>query len=87
MCVCGGGGGGGGERMRHLKFIPGLYLSLFTCCCMLESNDFYISYIPLISLVCSVRTASYGSSFLLSFYGSSAKHAGHENKEGKNEDP
>ena len=36
---------------------------------------------------CKVRTASYGPSFFPSFYGPSAKHAGHENKEGKNEDP
>ena len=36
---------------------------------------------------CEVRTASYGPSFFPSFYGSSAKSARHENKEGKNEDP
>ena len=36
---------------------------------------------------CEVRTASYGPSFFPSFYGPSAKRAGHENKEGKNEDP
>ena len=36
---------------------------------------------------CKVRTASYGPIFFPSFYGPSAKHAGHENKEGKNEDP
>ena len=31
--------------------------------------------------------ASYGPSFVPSFYGPSAKRMGHENKEGKNEDP
>ena len=36
---------------------------------------------------CEVRTASYGPSFFPSFYGPSAKREGHENKEGKNEDP
>ena len=36
---------------------------------------------------CSVPTASYGSSFFPSFYGPSAKRTGHENKEGKYEDP
>ena len=36
---------------------------------------------------CEVRTASYGPSFFPSFYGPSAKRAGHENKEGKTEDP
>ena len=36
---------------------------------------------------CEVRTASYGPSFFPSFYGPSAKRAGHENKEGKNKDP
>ena len=36
---------------------------------------------------CEVRTASYGPSFFPSFYGPSAKRAGHVNKEGKNEDP
>ena len=30
-----------------------------------------------------VRTASYGLSFFISFYGPSAKRASHENKEGK----
>ena len=34
-----------------------------------------------------VRTASYGLSFFISFYGQSAKRASHENKEWKNEDP
>ena len=32
---------------------------------------------------CEVRTASYGLSCFPSFYGPSAKRAGHENKEGK----
>ena len=36
---------------------------------------------------CEVRTASYGPSFFLPFMAQSAKRAGHENKEGKNEDP
>ena len=36
---------------------------------------------------CEVRTASYEPNFFPSFYGPSAKRAGHENKEGKNEDP
>ena len=43
-------------------------------------------YIPLISRV----RGPYGklwTKFFLSFYGPSAKRTGHENKEGKNEDP
>ena len=43
-------------------------------------------YIPLISRV----RGPYGklwTEFFPSFYGPSAKRAGHENKEGKNEDP
>ena len=38
---------------------------------------------------CEIRTASYGPSFFLPFMAQarSAKRAGHENKEGKNEDP
>ena len=32
---------------------------------------------------CKVRAASYGPSFSPSFYGPSAKRAGHENKEGR----
>ena len=36
---------------------------------------------------CEVRTSIYGPSFFPSFYGPSAKRAGHENKEGKIEDP
>ena len=45
-----------------------------------------IKYIPLISRV----RGPYGklwTEFFPSFYGPSAKRAGHENKEGKNEDP
>ena len=45
-----------------------------------------IQYIPLISRV----RGPYGklwTEFFPSFYGPSAKRAGHENKEGKNEDP
>ena len=44
------------------------------------------TYIPLISRV----RGPYGklwTEFFPSFYGPSAKRAGHENKEGKNEDP
>ena len=46
----------------------------------------YAQYIPLISWV----RGPYGklwTEFFPSFYGPSAKRAGHENKEGKNEDP
>ena len=42
--------------------------------------------IPLIA-EWEVCTASYRPSFFPSFYGLSVKHAGNENKEGKNEDP
>ena len=45
-----------------------------------------VRYIPLISRV----RGPYGklwTEFFPSFYGPSAKRAGHENKEGKNEDP
>ena len=45
------------------------------------------TYIYLLLAECEVRTASYGPSFFPSFYGPSAKREGHENKEGKNEDP
>ena len=46
----------------------------------------YVHHIPLISRV----RGPYGklwTEFFPSFYGPSAKHAGYENKEGKNEDP
>ena len=43
--------------------------------------------IYLLSAECEVCTASYEPSFFPSFYGSSTKRAGYENKEGKNEDP
>ena len=57
----------------------------------MESGKSFISYlsteyIPLISRV----RGTYGklwTEFFLSFYGPSTKRAGHENKEGKNEDP
>ena len=46
----------------------------------------HVTYIPLISRV----RGPYGklwTEFFSSFYGPSAKHAGHENNERKNEDP
>ena len=42
-------------------------------------------YIPLISQVQGLYSKLW-TEFFPSFYGSSAEHAGHENKEGKNED-
>ena len=50
---------------------------------------FWMLYnINLLLAECEVRTASYGPSFFLPFIsGPSAKRAGHESKEGKNEDP
>ena len=45
-----------------------------------------VDYIPLINLVFSVRSVSYGPSFLPLIYGPSAKRVGHEST-GKNEDP
>ena len=48
----------------------------------------FLTYnIHLLPAECEVRSESYGPSFFPSFYGPSAKHARHENKEGKNEDP
>ena len=50
------------------------------------SGEISYKYIPLISRV----RGPYGklwTEFFPSFYGPSAKCAGHENKEGKNEDP
>ena len=44
-------------------------------------------YLYLLLAECEVRTAVYGPSFFPFFYCPSAKRAGHENKEGKNEDP
>ena len=51
------------------------------------AGSVYTNNINLLLAECEVRTASYGPSFFPSFYGPSAKRAGHENKEGKNEDP
>ena len=53
---------------------------------LLETFRFDYEYIPLISRV----RGPYGklwTEFFPSFYGPSAKRLGHENKEGKNEDP
>ena len=53
---------------------------------LLETFRFDYEYIPLISRV----RGPYGklwTEFFPSFYGPSAKCAGHENKEGKNENP
>ena len=44
------------------------------------------TYIPLTSLVFSVRTVNYGPSFFSSIYGPGAKRADHKSME-KNEDP
>ena len=49
---------------------------------MLAKYDTY-----LLLAECEVRTASYGPSFFPSFYDPSAKRAGFENNEGKNEGP
>ena len=53
---------------------------------LLSFHHFSRKYIPLISRV----RGPYGklwTEFFPSFYGPNAKRAGHENKEGKNEDP
>ena len=64
--------------------------SVFTACgnitLLLHNISYIVLYIPLISRV----RGPYGklwTEFFPSFYGPSAKRAGHENKEGKNEDP
>ena len=62
---------------------------------IVESESCIVCLFALLSLLnkylllaeCEVRTASYGPSFFPSFYGPSAKRAGHENKKGKNKDP
>ena len=54
---------------------------------MLLMQCFRVGYIP---LIISRVPGPYGklwTEFFPSFYGPSAKRAGHENKEGKNEDP
>ena len=73
-------------------YILFLMYSIFEVTCLynlwatLPGLTVYI-YIYLLLSECEVRTASYGPSIFPSFYGPSAKRAGHENKEGKNEDP
>ena len=51
-----------------------------------KPNHFLVRKLPkyLLFAECEVRTASYGPIFSPSFYGPSAKRAGHENREGKN---
>ena len=60
------------------------------CCHVVLFRIYYIlSYLVHIPLISRVR-GPYGklwTEFFPSFYGPSAKRAGHENKEGKNEDP
>ena len=59
-------------------------VKVFLFCACVQIYEF--QYIPLISRV----RGPYGklwTEFFPSFYGPSAKRAGHENKEGKNEDP
>ena len=54
-----------------------------------HGNSFILPRIHAIPLISRVR-GPYGklwTEFFPSFYGPSAKRAGHENKEGKNEDP
>ena len=59
----------------------------FSHVCSLNTKPYrLLQYIPLISQV----RGPYGklwTEFFPSFYGPSAKRTGHENKEGKNEDP
>ena len=59
--------------------------------CFSEISKIYISlgheYKYLLLAKCEVHTAIYRPKFFPSFYGPSAKRAGHENKEGKNRGP
>ena len=63
-----------------VNVLVGVYCTRIVCVCVC------MCYIPLISRV----RGPYGklwTEFFPSFYGPSAKCTGHENKEGKNEDP
>ena len=65
-----------------VNVLVGVYCTRIVCVCVCVC----MCYIPLISRV----RGPYGklwTEFFPSFYGPSAKCAGHENKEGKNEDP
>ena len=69
------------ELFSDLRILSGLYKFSF-----LQWGIRIFPYIPLISQV----RGPYGklwTEFLPSFYDPSMKRAGHENKEGKNEDP
>ena len=73
---------------ENFLFLASVYASTF----FPEEGDHYSQsinaiYTNLLVAECEVRTESYGPSFFPSFYGPSAKRAGHENEEGKNEDP
>ena len=64
--------------IKTLQYSTVQYILVMQC--------FRVGYIPLISRV----RGPYGklwTEFFPSFYGPSAERAGHENKEGKNEDP
>ena len=52
--------------------------------CVYEENSSDKCFIPCLNLR---KTYGNFAKFFPSFYGPSAKRAGHENKEGKNEDP
>ena len=70
--------------MKTFKIIKG---NVISDCAILDRRELAVmEYIPLIS---GVR-GPFGklwTEFFSSFYGPSAERAGHENKEGKNEDP
>ena len=58
-------------------------------CTRIQYNTTHCNPMRYIPLICRVR-GPYGklwTEFFPSFYGPSAKRVGHENKEGKNEDP
>ena len=69
--------------ISKIKYCNCVALYCVVLCCPVLCCNVY-----LLLAECEVRTASYGlTEFFPSFYGPSAKCAGHENKEGKNEDP
>ena len=74
-------------QVRHICYVTLYYItSHHIISYRIVSFYVILHYIPLISRV----RGPYGklwTEFFPSFYGPSAKRAGHENKEGKNEDP
>ena len=65
------------DRTKEYSFVLSTMPRLHACSRLLGLGVY------LLLAECEVHMASYGPSFYPSFYGPSAKRAGHENKEGK----